>query len=332
MTTIRFGLAAAALILTISAPAGAQTSPQTTSQTIPQTWPDRTITLLNPFPAGASTDQISRLIQPKLQAALGQTVVIENKAGGGGNVGTAQAARAAPDGYTLLTAPNANFTITPHFVPPPFDPIKDFAPITTVAGAPLALAVHKSLGVNSVKELIEYARKHPGQLTFGSSGVGSPHHVAGELINAKAGINMTHVPYKGGAAAQADLTGGHIKVAVLTFSTVAALDDAAPIKVLAVTGKDRIKLKPDIPAMSETIPGFDVFGWIGVFAPAGTPQPVIARLNAEITKILNDPEIIRRLESMTFEVIADSPEGLAERIRSEHAMWGAVVKAGGKSN
>jgi tripartite-type tricarboxylate transporter receptor subunit TctC len=194
------------------------------------------------------------------------------------------------------------------------------------------LVVHKSLGVNSVKELIDYAKKNPGQLSFGSSGVGSPHHVAGELINAKAGINMTHVPYKGGAASQADVTGGHIKVAVLTFSTVAALDDNAPIKVLAVTGKDRIKLKPDIPAVAETLPGFDVFGWIGVFAPAGTPQPIIARLNKEITAILRDPEIAKRLEGMTFEVIADSPESLAERIRSEYAMWGDVVKASGKTN
>ncbi len=316
---------AVALVLTVSAPANAQTA------TTPG-WPDRTITLVNPFPAGASTDQVSRLIQPKLQEALGQTIVIENKAGGGGNVGTAQAARAAPDGYTLLTAPNANFTITPHFVPPPFDPIKDFAPIITVAGAPLALAVHESLGVNSVKELIDYAKKHPGQLSFGSSGVGSPHHVAGELINAKAGINMTHVPYKGGAAAQGDLAGGHIKVAVLTFSTVAALDDKSPIKVLAVTGKDRIKLKPDLPTVAETLPGFDVFGWIAVFAPAGTPQPIITRLNAEIKKILSDPDIAKRLESMTFEVIADSPQSLTERIRSEYAMWGEVVKTSGKPN
>jgi tripartite-type tricarboxylate transporter receptor subunit TctC len=314
--------------MTFSAPAGAQTTPQTSSQT----WPDRAITLINPFPAGASTDQVSRLIQPKLQAALGQTIVIESKAGAGGNIGTAFVARAAPDGYTLLTAPNANFTITPHFQTPPFDPMKDFAPITTIAGAPLALVVHKSLGVNSVKELIEYAKKNPGQLSFGSSGVGSPHHVAGELLNAKAGITMTHVPYKGGAAAQADLTGGHIKVAVLTFSTVAALDDAAPIKVLAVTGKDRIKLKPDIPSMAETIPGFDVYGWIAIFAPAGTPKPIVDRLNAELKKILGDPEISKRLDDLTFQVIGDSPDGLAERIRSEYAMWGDVVKAGGKAN
>ncbi len=163
-----------------------------------QTYPDRTITLVNPFPAGASTDQISRLIQPRLQTALGQTIVIENKVGAGGNIGTSFVARAAPDGYTLLTAPNANFTITPHFQPPPYDPLKDFAPITTVAGAPLALVVHKSLGVNTVAELIDHAKKNPGQLSFGSSGVSSPHHVAGELINAKAGISMTHVPYKGG--------------------------------------------------------------------------------------------------------------------------------------
>lgn len=298
-----------------------------------QTWPDRMITLVNPFPPGASTDQVSRLIQPKLQAALGQTIVIENKPGAAGNIGTNFVARAAPDGYTLLTAPNANFTITPHFPPPPpYDPLKDFAPITTVAGAPLALVVHKSLGVNTVKELIDYAKKNPGQLSFGSSGVGSPHHVAGELINARAGISMTHVPYKGGSAAQADLTGGHIKVAVLTFSTVAGLDDAAPIKALAVTGKDRIKLKPDIPAVAETIPGFDVFGWVGVFAPAGTPKPVVDRLNAELKKILNEPEVAKKLEHLTFQVIADSPEGLAERIRSEYAMWGDVVKASARSN
>ncbi len=298
-----------------------------------QTYPDRTITIVNPFPAGASTDQISRLIQPKLQAALGQPVVIENKAGAAGNIGTGFVARAAPDGYTLLTAPNANFTITPHFPPPPpYDALKDFAPITTVAGAPLALVVHKSLGVNNVAELIAYAKKNPGQLSFGSSGVGSPHHVAGELINARAGINMTHVPYKGGAAAQGDLTGGHIKVAVLTFSTVASVDDASPIKVLAVTGKNRIKSKPDLPAVAETIPGFDVFGWIGIFAPAGTPKEIVARLNGEIGKILADPEISKRLDDLTFEVIADSPEGLAERIRAEHAMWGDVVKASGKTN
>ncbi|ARQ02362.1 Bug family tripartite tricarboxylate transporter substrate binding protein [Pseudorhodoplanes sinuspersici] len=297
-----------------------------------QTYPDRTITLVNPFPAGASTDQISRLIQTKLQTALGQTVVIENKAGAGGNIGTSFVARAAPDGYTLLTAPNANFTITPHFQPPPYDPLKDFTPITTVAGAPLALVVHKSLGVNTVAELIEYAKKHPGQLSFGSSGVGSPHHVAGELINAKAGIAMTHVPYKGGSAAQADLTGGHIKVAVLTFSTVAALDDNAPIKILAVTGKDRLKRKPDIPSMAETIPGFDVFGWIAILAPAGTPKPIVDRINAEVKKILSDAEIAKRLDDLTFQVIADSPDGLAERIRSEYAMWGDVVKASGKTD
>ena len=297
-----------------------------------QTYPDRTITLVNPFPAGASTDQISRLIQPKLQTALGQTIVIENKAGAGGNIGTSFVARAAPDGYTLLTAPNANFTITPHFQPPPYDPLKDFEPIMTVAGAPLALVVHKSLGVNTVAELIAYAKKHPGQLSFGSSGVGSPHHVAGELINAKAGINMTHMPYKGGSAAQADLTGGHIKVAVLTFSTVAALDDNAPIKVLAVTGKDRLGLKPDIPSMAETIPGFDVFGWVGIFAPAGTPNPIVNRINAEVKKILTDADIAKRLDDLTFQVIADSPDSLAERIRSEYAMWGDVVKTSGKTD
>src|SRR5262249_10846593 len=163
-----------------------------------QGYPDRTVTLVNPFPAGASTDQISRLIQPKLQAALGQPVVIENKAGAAGNIGTGFVARATPDGSTLLTAPNANFTITPHFPPPPpYDALKDFAPITTVAGAPLALVVHKSLGVNNVAELIDYAKKNPGQLSFGSSGVGSPHHVAGELINARTGINMPHWPSKG---------------------------------------------------------------------------------------------------------------------------------------
>jgi tripartite-type tricarboxylate transporter receptor subunit TctC len=322
-------LAAVALVMSVVGPVAAQTSTQTS---VPA-WPDRTITLVNPFPAGASTDQISRLIQPKLQAALGQTIVVESKAGAAGNIGTAFVARATPDGYTLLTAPNANFTITPHFPPPPsYDPLKDFAPITTIAAAPLALEVHKSIGVNSVQELIDYARKNPGQLSFGSSGVGSPHHVAGELLNSKAGINMTHVPYKGGAAAQGDLTGGNIKVAVLTFSTVAAVDDAAPIKVLAVTGKDRIKLKPDIPSVAETIPGFDVYGWIGVFAPAGTPKPIVDRLNAEVKKILADPEISKRLNDLTFEVIADSPEGLAERIRSEHAMWGDVVKASAKPN
>lgn len=309
-----------ALALTAAAPAGAQT------------YPDRQITLVNPFPAGASTDQVSRLIQPKLQAALGQTIVVESKAGAGGNIGTAFVARATPDGYTLLTAPNANFTITPHFQPPPYDPLKDFAPIMTVAGAPLALVVHKSLGVNTVAELIDYAKKHPGQLSFGSSGVGSPHHVAGELINAKAGINMTHVPYKGGSAAQADLTGGHIKVAVLTFSTVAAVDDGAPIKVLAVTGKDRLKRKPDVPSMAETIPGFDVYGWIAIFAPAGTPKPIVDRINGEVKKILSDAEISKRLDDLTFQVIADSPESLAERIRSEYAMWGDVVKASPKAN
>ena len=316
---------AAALVLTFSAPANAQTAAT-------PGWPDRTITLVNPFPAGASTDQVSRLIQPKLQAALGQTVVVESKAGAGGNIGTAFVARAAPDGYTLLTAPNANFTISPHFQTPPFDPMKDFAPITTIAAAPLALVVHKSLGVSTVKELIDYAKKNPGQLSFGSSGVGSPHHVAGELLNAKAGINMTHVPYKGGAAAQGDLTGGHIKVAVLTFSTVSAVDDSAPIKVLAVTGKDRIKLKPDIPSVAETIPGFDVYGWIGIFAPAGTPKPIVDRLNAEVKTILADPEISKRLEALTFQVIGDSPEGLTKRISGEYAMWGDVVKASGKSN
>src|SRR5262245_35926533 len=257
-----------------------------------QDYPSRPITIVVPYPPGASTDFVARLIRDPLAEQLKQTVVVENKPGAGGTTGAAQVANAAPDGHTLLITVNAPVTMNSYMQKNfPFDPMKGLAPISRAADVVLVLAVHSSLPVKTVPELIEYAKKNPDQkMSFGSAGIGSAHHVAGELMKQKTGINMVHVPYRGGGPAIADLVAGHIPISFGTTPAVLPHAQAGAVKILGLVEAKRHPDMPDIPTVAESIPGVVTYTWVGVFAPAGTPQPIIDRLNKIVVETVKKPD------------------------------------------
>lgn len=293
-----------------------------------QDYPSRPITVVSAQASGGASDTVVRAVQERLQAALGQPVVMENRPGASGNVGAAQVARATADGYTLLVGTDAIMTSNVHlFKSMPFDPVKDFAPITNAGANIIVMAVHADVPVKSVAELVAYAKANPGKVQFGSSGVASPHHLAGELLKLKTGIDIIHVPYRGGALSANDLAGGHIAMAFCSYSSVAALIPTGKIRVLAVVEKTRYAALPDIPTVGETIPGFEMSSWLGFFAPAGTPKPIVTRLHDEIVKILRVDQVKERLAAVGLAVAAGTPADLAETVRSGIAVRGELVKA-----
>jgi tripartite-type tricarboxylate transporter receptor subunit TctC len=293
-----------------------------------QDYPTRPITIVSAQASGGASDTITRAIQERLQAALGQPIVLENRPGASGNVGAAAVARAAPDGYTLLVGTDAIMTSNLHlFKSMPFDPVKDFAPITNGGANIIVLAVHADVPAKSVLELVAYAKANPGKVQFGSSGIASPHHLAGELLKLKTGIDIIHVPYRGGALSANDLAGGHIAMAFMSYSSVAALIPTGKVRVLAVVEKTRYAALPDVPTVGETIPGFEISSWLGFFAPAGTPAPIVARLNSEIGRILKVDEVKERLAAVGLAVAAGTPQDLAEIVRSGIAVRGELIKA-----
>lgn len=293
-----------------------------------QDYPNRPITIISAQASGGASDTVVRSVQDRLQAALGQPIVMENRPGASGNVGAAQVARAAPDGYTLMIGTDAMMTSNVHlFKSMPFDPVKDFAPITNAGANIIVLAVNADLPVKSVAELVAYAKANPGKLQFGSSGVASPHHLAGELLKLKTGIDIVHVPYRGGALSANDLAGGHIPMAFVSYSAVAALIPTGRIRILAVVEKTRYAALPDVPTIGETIPGYEMSSWLGFFAPQATPAPIVTRLHDEIVKILKVDEVKERLATVGLAVVAGTPAELAETVRSGIAVRGELVKA-----
>jgi len=290
--------------------------------------PGKPIRMLVGFPPGGSTDLLARNLGNKLAEQMGTQVIIDNRAGAAGNVAAELAARANPDGYTLLMATVSSHAINPALYRKiPYDPIKDYAPVSLVASYPLILAVHPAVGVKTVKELIALARQRPGQLNFASSGNGSPGHLAGEMFKMMAGIEITHVPYKGGAPSAAAVLGNE---AQLTFATLPAMiGHIKGGKLLgpAVTTSKRSAAVPDVPTIAESgVPGFAVSSWAGIVAPAGTPREVIRRLNDEIVKALNAPDLRDRLASEGAEPVGGTPEAFLAFIKSELAQWGNVVR------
>jgi tripartite-type tricarboxylate transporter receptor subunit TctC len=293
-----------------------------------QDYPTRPITIVSAQASGGASDTVVRSVQEPLQAALGQPIVMENRPGASGNVGAAQVARSAPDGYTLMIGTDAMMTSNVHlFKSMPFDPVKDFAPITNAGANIIALAVHADLPVKSVAELIAYAKANPGKLQFGTSGVASPHHLAGELLKLKTGIDIVHVPYRGGALSANDLAGGHIPMAFVSYSAVAALIPTGKIRILAVVEKTRYAALPDVPTVGETVPGFEMSSWLGFFAPQGTPAPIVKRLHDEIVKILKVDQVKERLGAVGLAVVAGTPADLADTVRNGIAVRGELVKA-----
>ena len=295
-----------------------------------QTWPAKTIRIIIPFAAGGTSDILARAIGPRLTDAWGQSVVIENRTGANGNVGADHVAKSAPDGYTVLLSDLGALAINPSVYPSmPFDPVKDFSPIVMVSYSPHVLAVHPSVPVNSVKDLIEYARTNPGKLNFANSGTGGAPHLAGIEFAQRTGVTWAYIPYKGGSAAVADVAGGQANVIMngmlATYPTV----KSGRIKGLAVTSAQRVASAPELPTVAETLPGFETGSYQGIVAPAGTPREVIAKFNAEVTRILATQDMRDRLAAQGTEVRSGSPEAVGTFISSEKTRWAKVIKESG---
>jgi tripartite-type tricarboxylate transporter receptor subunit TctC len=296
-----------------------------------QTYPSHQIDLVVPFVAGGTTDTVARLIAQRLADKWGQPAVVNNRPGGGSSIGTALAAKAAPDGYTLLVTTIA-FAINASLQKQPFDAVKDFAPITEIASIPLMLVVQNSLPVHNVKEFIEYSKAQPAGLDYATSGPGTSTHLAAEMFKTMTGAKLVHVPFKGNAEVLNALLGGHVKVHfALTASSLQHVRSGA-LRVLAVTTENRLPDLPDVPTVAELgYPGYEISSWQGVFAPAGTPKNIIDRLNGEIVAMLRTPEVQARIKHEGAVPVGSSPEQWSERFRSEVAKWAKVVQSAGLS-
>lgn len=291
-------------------------------------YPTRPVRIILPYPAGGSADVVTRLVAQKLTQSLGQPVVVENKPGASGNIGFEQMVRSAADGYTLAVVPDSNMTVNPHLYPDmKFDPVKDTAPVALLTNLGIALVVIPSLPVTNVLELIAYSKRTPEGVSYATPGNGTPHHLAGEQLRQMSGANLVHVPYKGGAPALQDLLGGQVQAGFVALAIAAPHVKAGKLRLLAVTEGRRGAMFPDIPTIGETIKGFEVTSWLGMFAPAGTPPYVIARLNSEINKALNEPAVGEQLSAQALDVIGGTPAELAQRVQSESARWGTLIKA-----
>ena len=313
-------LAVACLAATIS-PAFAQTP----------AYPAKPVRLIVPFPPGGSLDIAGRLIAQKLTEIWGQTVVVENKPGAGGNIGADYVAKSPPDGYTILLGALSTHAVNPSlYKSMPYDAVKDFAPITLIAITPNVLVVNASLPVNSAKEFIAYAKANPGKLNFGSGSNGSAGHLAGELFKVETGSDAVHVPFKGGAPATQALMAGDTQFMFDNLANAMPQVKAGKLRALAVTTAERSKLAPELPTMAEAgLQGFDISTWFGLFAPAGTPGDVIAKWNAEVAKILNSPDMREKLVAQGAEPAPTTPEQFAAFVKSEIVKYAKIVKASG---
>ena len=296
-----------------------------------QAYPTKPIRIVVPFPAGGTTDVLARAAAQKLAETLGQPAVVDNRPGAGGNIGAELVAKSAPDGYTLLMGTVGTHAINPGLYPKlPYDHVKDFAPVILVAGVPNVLVINPALPVNSVPELIAYAKANPGKLNFASSGNGTSIHLSAELFKTMAGVQMTHVPYKGSAPALQDLVGGQVQLMFDNLPSSLALIKGGKLKALAVTSSTRAAALPDVPTLAESgLPGFEASSWFGLLAPAGTPPPVIAKLNGEIAKWLATPEAKEKLLAQGANAAGGTAEEFAQFIAAETAKWQKVVKESG---
>jgi tripartite-type tricarboxylate transporter receptor subunit TctC len=296
-----------------------------------QSYPSRTITLIIPFPPGGSTSLVGRVIADKMSRLLGQSIVVDNRAGAGGTVGTKAAAKADPDGYTLLLGYTGTLAVGPSlYKNVGYDPRKDFAPIGMIGNAPTSLVVHPGFPAKTVAELIAFAKANPGKVNFGSAGTGTVSHITGEYFARSAGIRLMHIPYKGTGPELSDLLGGHIPMGFAPIPATHANVSAGLLRALAVTGTTRSNLLPDVPTMIEAgVPGFDASLYYGLVAPAGTPRPVIDKLNRELRAALASEEVKKQLGLDGTEITPGTPEAYADFIDRDERKWSELVKASG---
>ena len=295
-----------------------------------ESWPSRSIRFIVPYPPGGPTDLMARSMSGRLTEALGQTVVVDNRPGAGGNVGAEVAAKSPPDGYTLLMGAISTHSINASLYRKlAFDPVKDFAPITQASIIPLVINAHPSLPVNGVRELIALAKKNPGQLSYGSSGNGGGTHLAGELFKLMSGTSILHVPYKGLAPATTDLMAGHIPLLFNDLTTAIQPYKAGRIKILGVSTAKRVQQLHDVVTIGEILPGYEAHTWFGVLAPAGTPQAIVDRLSRESMKILQSEEIKKRFAEVGAEPVGGTPQQFAAFMAAETIKWAKVIKASG---
>lgn len=311
------GFAVAASVLSFSA--------------LAQSWPTGNVTVVVPWPAGGPSDIAARPLGQGLNQNLGKPFVIDNRAGGGGNIGTAAVVRSKPDGHTLLVTSSAPIVINPSlYKSMTFDPLKDLAPVTNLLRVPLVLVTHPSVPAKNLKELMAHIQSKKGDFSYASSGNGTPQHLTGELFSSTSKLKMNHVPYKGSAPAISDLLGGHIPM--MFDSTIAIMPHikSGKVKAIAVTGAQRSPLMPDVPTFAEAgVPGIESYAWYGMFAPAGTPKDVIAKINAEAQKVMKGADFQKVLADTGSAYVGDTPENFAKFVQAEHAKWGKVVKDSG---
>jgi len=291
-------------------------------------YPGRPITMVVGFAPGGGTDTASRIIAKKLTESLGQPVLVENKAGAGGNIATDLVVKAAPDGYTILLASVGAMAITPHLPPkPPYDPLRDLAPITMAVMFPNVLVLHPSVPANTLAEFVALAKAKPGTLNYGSSGIGNLGHLAGELFRSVAKIDIVHVPYKGGGPATTDLLGGQIAAVFATPASVVGHIKTGRLRALATTGAQRSPAMPEVPTIAESgYPGYEATNWYAYVAPVKTPKEIVVRLNQELVKVLAVPEVREQLLGHGLEPAPGTSEALAKYIEREYATWGRVVR------
>lgn len=295
-----------------------------------QAYPARPVRAIVPFAPGGATDIIARLILQELSKELGQQFYVENVAGASGNIGTGQAARAAPDGYTVLFAFSSHVTNPSIFDKVPYDPFKDFAPVTLLATSPAVLTVNLSVPAKTMKDLVALIRANPGKFTFASGGTGTQPHLAGEQLRLSLGLDLVHVPYNGGGPALASVMGGHTPIGFTTLSPAVPHVKEGRLRAIAVTGRTRSPTVQEVPTMTEAgYPGIDGDTWVGVLVPAGTDGPIVTLLNREIVKAVNVPAIRERLVSLGYEPVGNTPGEYAAQLKSEVAKWASLIRSAG---
>jgi len=289
-------------------------------------WPSRPIRIIVPFAPGGGGDAVVRIISVKLGERLGQSIVIENRPGASGYIGAQAVASAAPDGYTVLMGFDGSMVVAPNLIKAPFDPVKDFEPITKLNDATLILAAHASVPAKTLRELVDFSKKSGG-LSFGSSGAATTTHLAGELLALRSGAVLRHVPYKGGGQAVTDAAGGQIALIYTVIPTIAGFVKDGRLRPIAVSSLKRSPVLPDVPTMAESgLPGFEVSSWYGLLAPAKTPKAIVERLQREVAAVLQMPEIREKYLNAGFEPVANRPDEFAAQIKSDLARWGKVVR------